>query len=373
MRFFLGEITDFYPVKEISAQFQMKKKRLFYHISFWIAYVLFKSYMQVDTGQPLSTNMILTTVGGQLMFLLVKIPMVYALFYIIGKYIGRQWNVGKTILCILALFVVGLVLFMPVKQYMVLGWIYGIDAPLSAAFGLTSILSTLFILGFVCAVAVAVKLIRLNLLQRELQQETVKRKLETELQYLKAQINPHFLFNTLNNIYALTRKKSDKAPEVVLKLSKLFRFILYEAQRPYISIAEEIQVLENYIELEKIRYNEKLKIDFVCTVDDRSQSIAPLILLPLVENAFKHGASESRFNSYIHIDLKVDKGWLYFQCENSKADEVHNSDKGKIGLENIRRQLELVYADHSLRISNETDVFRVFLEVDLNKQGPSAI
>lgn len=141
--------------------------------------------------------------------------------------------------------------------------------------------------------------------------------MNTELQMLRNQINPHFLFNTLNNIYALTRKKSDKAPEVVMKLSELLSFMLYKSRVDTITLQEEIRVLEDYIELERIRYNERLTVSFTKQIDDPSQRIIPLLFLPLVENAFKHGVSESRFDSFVHIDLKLKDGFLNFSIENS--------------------------------------------------------
>lgn len=343
------------------------QKRIIYHIVFWIAYILFKSYLQFDFARDtISVNMLLTVIAAQAAFLLVKLPMVYTLFFIIDKYLARQWNISKTILGITGLLVASLALFMPIKQYLVLGVIYGVNASLQDALSLSSILATIFILGFVCSIAVAIKLVRSGMRQGKIQQEMVKRKLETELQFLKAQINPHFFFNTLNNIYALSRKKSDETPAVIMKLSKLFRFILYEAQKKFISIGAEIQVVENYIELERIRYNDKLKIIFNRSIDNEARSVAPLILLPFVENAFKHGASESRFNSYIHIDLKVEQASLYFTCANSKAEELVKSDSEKIGLGNIRRQLELLYPDHLLEISDTNAEFKVLLKLNLN-------
>ncbi len=211
----------------------------------------------------------------------------------------------------------------------------------------------------------AIKLLRSNIWQKETEQEIIKKKLETELQFLKAQTNPHFLFNTLNNIYALARKKSDKTADVVMKLSKLLRFMLYESQKRTVSIADEMQVLVDYIELEKIRYNENLQVDFTTSVDNELQPIAPLILLPFVENAFKHGVSENRFGSNIRISLKLDDKLLSFVCENSKTEEMIKSETETIGLGNIRRQLELLYPNHSLEIKNEKTYFTVLLKINL--------
>jgi two-component system, LytTR family, sensor kinase len=347
------------------------QRRLLLHISFWLAYLLVKTSQNIGSdlgGSPgsLEFNVLKVLFLAQLALLIVKVPMVYTLFYIFEKYLAKEWSVAKTILATVALFLLSLAAFFPVKQFIVLGGIYKIKAPLSAAFNFSSILSSLLILFFVCSIALAIKLVRSNIRQKEAAQEITKKKLETELRFLKAQTNPHFLFNTLNNIYALARKRSEATADVVMKLSKLLRFMLYESQKQTIRIADEIQVLEDYIELEKIRYNDRLKITFTRSVDDELQTIAPLILLPFVENAFKHGASESRFSSYININLELRQGQLHFSCENSRSTETAGTDTDKIGLGNIRRQLELIYPDHTLAIANENDYFKVLLKLNLN-------
>lgn len=350
--------------------FYSMQKRIAYHIAFWVCYLLFKTMQNISSdlgGSPgsFSLQSLKILFIAQLVLLIVKVPMVYALFYITEKYLARRWNIAKTLLAGMLLFACSLAAFIPIRQFIVIEGIYKLDTTLSAALNFTSILSSLFILFFVCSAALTIKLVRSNISQKKTEQEIIKKKLETELQFLKAQTNPHFLFNTLNNIYALARKRSDKTADVVMKLSKLLRFMLYESQKQYITIADEMQVLDDYIELEKIRYDEKLKISFTRLVDNELQSIAPLILLPFVENTFKHGASESRFNSYINIEIKLQQGQLYFMCENSKAAEVPGTDTDKIGLGNISRQLELIYPDHSLEITNESTYFKVLLKLNL--------
>ncbi|RYG02161.1 MAG: methionine--tRNA ligase subunit beta, partial [Chitinophagaceae bacterium] len=142
-------------------------------------------------------------------------------------------------------------------------------------------------------------------------------KQQAELSYLKSQTNPHFLFNTLNNIYALTREKSDLAPESVLRLSKILRFMLYETSGDYIEIEQELKIITNYIELEKLRYDESLRINFNYTITDMKQAIPPLLLMPLVENAFKHGVSETRVQPFIDVHLSAQNSQLLFIVKNS--------------------------------------------------------
>jgi len=197
-------------------------------------------------------------------------------------------------------------------------------------------------------------------------QELLKKKLEIELQFLKAQTNPHFLFNTLNNIYALARKHSDKTADVVMKLSSMLRYMLYETSNGPIEIENEIKIINDYIELEKLRYSNRLKVIFSHSVDNYKEKLAPLILLPFVENAFKHGAGESRFKSYIYINLELNDKQLFFEIRNSKEEINDEVIIENIGLSNIQRQLELIYPTHELSIENGNMEFIVKLKINLN-------
>lgn len=350
------------------------QKRVIYHIVFWIGYVLFKAFLNISSelnspGATLSFPLLKTLISAQLVLLIVKIPMVYILFYITEKYIAKHWNLIKSIFAAFLLFTLSLAAFLPVKQFLMIGWVYQQETTMAATMNFASIISSLFILFFVCGIAMALKLVRSSIKQKETEKEIIKQKLEAELAFLKSQTNPHFLFNTLNNIYALARKKSDDTAPIVMKLSKLLRFMLYESQKSTIPVAKEIQVLDDYIELERIRYTEKLKISFSKNIDNELQPITPLILLPFVENAFKHGASESRFDSYISIALEIQQGHLSFRVDNSKAEEMFGPRPENIGLNNVKRQLELMYPEHSLEINNEIDRFTVILDINLLKHA----
>ena len=187
-----------------------------------------------------------------------------------------------------------------------------------------------------------------------------------ELSYLKSQTNPHFLFNTLNNIYALSRDKSDLAPEAILRLSKILRFMLYETSGEYISIEQELQIMSDYIELEKLRYDESLHVNFNHDIEDMKQAIPPLLLIPLVENAFKHGVSETRNKPFVNIHLSVNKRQLKFEVKNSA--EIIDSDKNvkdNIGLTNLRRQLQLLYKEYDLSVQQGDAVFTAILKINL--------
>jgi len=152
-------------------------------------------------------------------------------------------------------------------------------------------------------------------------------KQKAELNYLKSQTNPHFLFNTLNNIYSLARDKSDLAPESILRLSKILRFMLYETSGPFIAIEQELKIMDDYIALEKLRYDESLRVNFSNHIEDMKQAIPPLLLIPLVENAFKHGVSETRTDPFVDIHLSVNNRQLVFLVKNSTEEF---QDKGKL-------------------------------------------
>lgn len=197
-----------------------------------------------------------------------------------------------------------------------------------------------------------------------------KEKATNELKFLKAQIQPHFLFNTLNNLYALTLSKSDLAPKVVLKLSNLLDFILYQSDQVSIPIEKEIELIQGFIDLESLRYGDTLDLFFEHRVDNPNTQIAPLVLLPLIENAFKHGVSSNPKNAKIHIDLSVVNGALIFKADNSKLnDRVEHLNNGKsgIGTSNLKRQLELNYPNkYTLEVADASDSYSVELSIDLN-------
>jgi len=201
--------------------------------------------------------------------------------------------------------------------------------------------------------------------QKKLLQEAAVAQLKAEVNYLRSQVNPHFLFNVLNNLYALTIKKSDKAPEMVLKLSELMEYMLYESNETYVPLEKEIRYLHNYLELEKIRQGNHADILLTVTGHPDHCRIAPFLILPLVENAFKHGISKAVHNAYLHITIHIDKA-LEVSIENNKLNFQEMDKNGGIGLLNLEKRLELLYPDnHVLKITNQPDLFQVFLKINL--------
>ena len=190
-------------------------------------------------------------------------------------------------------------------------------------------------------------------------------KSKTELSLLKSQINPHFFFNTLNNLYALTIKNSKQAPEVILKLSDMMRYTIYEGEKETVKLGDEIEYLNNYIELHKIRYKKTVEITFKHNIDT-SLTVAPLLFIILLENAFKHGIETLTENAFIHIHLYEDTDFIYFKIENNFDPKEISEVKG-IGLTNLKRRLALIYPKkHELDSFQENNNYKVTLKISKN-------
>ncbi|EIJ40546.1 putative regulator of cell autolysis [Galbibacter orientalis DSM 19592] len=187
-------------------------------------------------------------------------------------------------------------------------------------------------------------------------------KSKTELSLLRTQINPHFFFNTLNNLYALTVKQSEKAPEVILKLSDMMRYTIYEGEKDMVKIKDEIEYLNNYIELHKIRYKKSVEITFNHDVDT-SLTIAPLLYIILLENAFKHGIETLAENAFVHINLNEETDFIIFSIENNFDPNEISLSKG-IGLQNLKRRLSLLYKNkHELKVDVSNNLYITTLKI----------
>ena len=352
------------------------KSRIYRHLVFWLA-----SSIQ---GTLLEFAWIHTVFAkeqqGHIIFLAITFNLVlmpsrlfftyYALNVAVTNPLKRHYNVWLIFLKL------SIAMFIAVTMHRI-GSIYYIDPheypknvyEFSDVFNLSWMFVSLLDIGYVAGIAVALKLFRMQMISLKNQKDLEKEKLETELKFLKNQINPHFLFNTLNNIYALARKKSDKTPEVVVKLAKLLRFMLYESAKDTIPISEEIKILEDYVQLEKIRYSNRLEVCFNQEIDDYNQLIAPLILLPFVENAFKHGVNDTINSTGISINATLENGHLTFVVKNDHDHDKNSPINENIGLSNVRRQLELMYTDFSLNVINLEQTFIVDLKINLHSNG----
>lgn len=220
----------------------------------------------------------------------------------------------------------------------------------------------------IAGIAASIKLLKFWYLQRKQTLEVEKQRTVAELKLLKAQLHPHFLFNTLNNLYSHTLEFSPKSPEIVLKLSTLLRFMIYESNSQKISLAKEIDLLQNYIALEQLRYGERLDFSITISGDIEKYQIAPLLLLPFLENAFKHGTSKQIDQCWISFNLTLEDPLMKFKLINSidPTNEENHPPPGGLGLENVKKRLEILYrGKYKLELQKLEEVYLIDLELHL--------
>lgn len=350
--------------------FSKKTGRLFSHLAFWmVAYAFFVIFFG-RSSQDYRTTIIFVTI----LFPLAIVTTYFLIYYLIPRFLlqGKKalFALLLTYLFIVTFWLSGLIsifIFAIIADFQV-------KSATPIAFDSISLIVGLY---FVILVAVAIKQVKRAFLMQQTNTELEQKKLETELKLreaelklLRAQIHPHFLFNTLNNLYGLTLEKSAHAPDLVLRLSDLLDYMLYRCNQPKVSLKNELNYLQNYIEIEQIRYGKKLKLEINSTGDADSLEIAPMLLLPFVENAFKHGTSKQVHNPFVWIDINIQDKTLYFRIENSKSElarKEENYTQG-IGLKNAKMRLEMLYPEkYRLKISPEETTFSVDFEIELDR------
>lgn len=343
-------------------------RRILQHGLFWMLFIMIYVVVKLLFASPSDlayppVRRFFRFFFSELVFLPWKaIPFYFLFYYLLPKYLqkGEYLKIGLFFLSSLVLCLYGYrSMVSPVSNAM-----YG-EIPTFKVYSFKRLLFSLTDIIPAVGLASTVKLLRGRIAAQHKVKALQKEKRAAELNFLKAQTNPHFLFNTLNNLYGLARRNAGNTASFILKLSNIMRYILQECQSSTIPIEKEVKIIEDYIELEKLRYDERLKVSFQQDIDDGEQEIAPLILLPFVENAFKHGASETRFDTFIDIDLRLANRQLAFSIKNTRAAEEDKIEKG-IGLQNVKRQLDLIYEDgYSLQINAEQNYFSVKLFVHL--------
>ncbi|UAY54822.1 sensor histidine kinase [Arachidicoccus terrestris] len=213
------------------------------------------------------------------------------------------------------------------------------------------------------------KLMARWLYAEKIKEEVSKQQLQTELSLLRSQVNPHFLFNTLNSIYALTVSGNEKASDAVMKLSGIMRYTLEESQSEYVPLQNEVNFINNYLELQRIRSTDKVQIVFKVDTVGEQVRIAPLLLIPFIENAFKFGVS-ARQNTQIEVGIRVRGNTLVFTCVNDLLPKVNAPEGTGTGIVNVRRRLDLLYKkNYQLQITTTDHKYRVHLELDIIAQA----
>jgi two-component system, LytTR family, sensor kinase len=345
--------------KNIKTQIaELLSRRVVYHSLFWVA--LFLLLVLLDTTSQ-DWGFVIAVELITLAFYVVVVY--FNLLYLIPNYLTE-----KKFLLYGSLLVLTVLILTPIKMLVLfLSFSYLPDLQRQLLIDQKWFFLTIFIIA---GASTVIKIIsdwaRYQRDRKELQTQTM----QSELTFLKSQINPHFLFNTLNNLYALTLKKSDKAPEIVIKLSEMMRYMLYDCNEKRVKLSKEINYIQNYLELEKLRQSDQSRITFKVEGKVGEQKIAPLLFIPFLENSFKHGLNSTINNGFVDIELRVIDQQVDFRMINSKADTLPmqtHKRSGGIGLKNVRRRLQLQYPDkYKLKVEDSPNAYAIHLSLDLS-------
>lgn len=347
-------------------------KRFLHHVLFWLLFFLMFAYESFlwDRGTFATQDTRHVFFASVLASVVFMVPQILFPYYMVYFGIENIFKKKRTLLIniaeIIIVFFICIIIDRLISNYIALPYIYKAPRLISPLFEPRRLLSASMYIGYAFGLMYAVKSVKDQFIAKEKEKNLIKEKLETELKFLKNQTNPHFLLNTLNNIYALARKRSERTAEVVMRLSELLRFMLYESDRSLIKLSTEIKILEDYLELESMRYNQRLEVTLEKDVDSTDYEITPFLLIPFLENAFKHGVSETRFASFINISISAKNNLLNFEIENSKDPHSNEKESSNIGLMNVKRRLELTYSDYNLDVKNNSNSFKIHITVNLN-------
>jgi two-component system LytT family sensor kinase len=327
------------------------------HIAFWVVVTIIflfdRTYLIQKRGLPNFIECAVVRIS-----LLVGIAYLN-LYYFMPKFLLRGKYFGYFVMVILS--ILGYIFIQSIYDLYLFGYILG---PTKRSITLSAISYNILSTTWYLILTVSLKLSIDWYEQNRVLQKIKIEKLQAEVNYLRSQINPHFLFNVLNNLYSLTLKKSELAPDVVLKLSDMMEYMLYESNEAYVPLKKEISYLENYLELEKLRQGNHADIKLNITGTAKGHNIAPFLLLPLVENAFKYGVSKAVDNAYLHINITIEQQSVIFSIENNKLNFIEAGHNSGIGLSNLEERLQLLYpGKHSLQINDRTDKYYVLMKI----------
>jgi len=346
------------------ASFIDRSKNIWLHVSFWCVYLSFNLYQATvftrrfesfDWGKGISI-----LIGH---FILMLFIAYFNYSYLLPRFQQhKSWL--RYILHFLGPFVVVIVARVYWQRFIIDGLTHQDRFAYSTMFIVQSIVITLFIAIFIGFLRFVSDWFEFQATKKEIETE----RLTAELSFLKAQINPHFLFNTLNNLYYLAYSQSPNTTEVIAKLSHVMRYMIHDSNYPLVPLSKEIEYIENYISLERLRLNDQTTINLNIQGETEKVHVAPLILITFLENAFKHGITKTNAASWVNILIQADDEELIFVVENSKSNGTDKTEKSGIGLANVKRRLELLYPGrHDLRVEDEPERYYIELKLQLNR------
>ena len=346
----------------LTMSFPIRRNReIVVHTAFWAVYISFtiNHISSYQKSPVIDWSSVLTETVISVVYILTISYLNY--FYFIPGFLIKK-KTGKFLLAFAVGFTAILLLRFEIEKLVFPGSTRETNSPRQTQLLIQSIIGDLFIVMFVGLLRFASDWLQLDSRRKALETE----KLAAELNFLKAQVNPHFLFNTLNNLYYLATIKSDVTPQVISKLSEVMRYMIYDSNNDKVRLAMEIEYIQNYINLERLRLEEGIPLEFNVT-GNVDILITPLILIAFLENAFKHGVSSSNIHCWIKATLEVDGDHLIFKIGNSKTNNRHDtSEKPGIGLKNVKRRLDLSYPEkYELIIADNPNAYYVHLTIQL--------
>jgi sensor histidine kinase YesM len=361
-----------------------RKYRIRRHLVFWTFWWMFQgflySFLAIASKYPYGSQLGVSFMES-FFFMLNHIFLSYSLMYfVIPRFLLKQrywltaaWTFFFFLVTAAISALIGMYLLPPIRDWMFgyTNYIVERSRPLNFFLALLAGLRGGITIG---GIAAAIKLMKYWYLKEQRNLQLQKENVGSQLQLLKAQIHPHFLFNTLNNIYAHTQNTSAAASNMVTGLSDLLRFMLYECNQPTVPLSKEIKMIRDYISLEQIRYGNKLELHLNLPQEPYELQIAPLLLLPFVENCFKHGTSNMIDQPWITLDIQLQGKQMNMKLVNGKANQSPEPTPASgIGIENAIKRLDLIYpGKHELTITNDEEVFIVNLKIQLEHKNQLA-
>jgi two-component system, LytTR family, sensor histidine kinase AlgZ len=338
------------------------KRRIFFlHACFWALYFSFFLY-QLSLSRFAEERSVWLLLMDALTHTLAMMSISYLNYFVFFERFLKHRRIWQYLLELALPFTIVWYGTLEMKRWLIDGYSGQIKFLYDTRFMTHMFVSTLFIVAFVAMLKFVEHWLELENQRKELEHE----KLTAELRFLKAQINPHFLFNTLNNLYYLAYTKAPNTPDIIAKLSEMMRYMIYDSNHATVPLRREIDYMENYISLEKMRLNNQIPIEFSINGDVEQVYVTPLILITFLENAFKHGVSANNPNAWIKVNLSVQGKQLHYEVANSLLEGPQTLESTGIGLQNAQRRLELSYPDRFRLDSQLLDKeYRVRLQLEV--------
>lgn len=356
-----------------------RRYRLQRHVSFWTLWWVFQSFLYSFASGVLQVGYFQRLPVAAIEAFIYLVPHMFLsyslMYFVVPRFVLKAKYAQAALAAVAVIFLTGViasaisVYLLSYLRSVLLGKVYEPPQHINEVYFFLGLLAGLRGAITIGGLAAAIKLMKYWYVKEQRNLQLEKENIASQLQLLKAQVHPHFLFNTLNNIYSSAQVTSPTAAGMIVGLSNLLRYMLYECNQPTVPLGRELQMLQEYMALEQSRYGNQLDINCRMPESDTGLSIAPLLLLPFVENSFKHGASQVLEQPWISLHIAVEGEWLKMKLVNGKAEEAATTGKG-IGLENVQKRLQLLYPQkHELLINNEEEVFIVNLKIGLEKTG----